>query len=106
MLKPYSKAYDGTYLVDGSKNPSVTAEQYSKNFQESFDRAYVGGTLNAALVLATPYAGAKTVLGITGAMDVGAQYYLSDGFTKDSYKPVQTLFALASVGVTVKLGSN
>lgn len=45
-LRPYS--INNKYqLSDGAKNPSVTPEQYSKNFTDSFDRVIVGTTISA-----------------------------------------------------------
>ena len=98
--------YDNHVLQDGDKNPSLSLLQARRNFNQSLEKGIVGGTVAGAALLVSPYLGARTVVALTGTMDVGGQYYLSDNSKSfaEQYKPMQTLFSMGTAGVSVKLG--
>ncbi|PKO42229.1 MAG: hypothetical protein CVU29_11960 [Betaproteobacteria bacterium HGW-Betaproteobacteria-22] len=56
----------------------IPSDQVSKNFTDSFDRAYVGGTLTGAAYIAAPYIPTKVIVGIGaasgGGFDAATQY--------------------------------
>lgn len=99
--------YGNHVLRDGSKNPSMTLDQARKKFSREFGGSLAASTLLGAAFIAAPQVmGYKTIVGFTGAMDIGGQAWTSKGFSTDDYKLGQTLFAMTSAALTAKFAVN